>query len=96
MPNLRRFHISPWSNLEKILDKLQKQFVYEIHVHPLNHLFVFDNKQIMDDLKKIKRIIIEKGVTADINIADIETVNHNPKKLIEWAKISRDIFGSIN
>lgn len=92
LPNLRRFHVSPWSNLKKILDKHQKQFVYEVAVHPANHLFVFNNKQIADDLKRMKRIIIEKGAVADINIFDIETLNHDPKKLIEWAKIAKDVL----
>lgn len=92
LPNLRRFHISPWSNIKKILDKHQKQFIYEIAVHTTNHLFVFNNKQIAEDLKKIKKIIIEEDVRADINISDIETVNNNPKKLIEWAKIAKTIL----
>lgn len=92
LPNLRRFHISPWSNLEKILNMQQKQFVYEVAVNTTNHLFVFNNKQIADDLIKMKKIIIENDVTADVNMIDIETIEYNPKKLIEWSKIAKDVL----
>ena len=92
LPNLRRFHISPWSKLEKILNKQQKQFVYEVVVNTTNHLSVFNNKQIADDLITMKKIIIENDVTADINMIDIETIEYNPKKLIEWSKIAKAVL----
>ena len=92
LPNLRRFHVSPWSNLEKILDKQQKQFVYEVCVNTTNHLFVFKKNQIVEDLRRLKRIIIDGSVVADINMIDIETVENNPKKLIEWSKIAKDVL----
>jgi hypothetical protein len=96
LPNLRRFHISPWSNIEKILDKLQKQFVYEVCVHTANHLLVYEDKQLYEDMYRLASICKERGVTADINISDIENINHDAQKLIRWSEIAREAVSKVN
>lgn len=37
----------------------------------------------------------ERGVSADINLSDIETINNNPGKLIEWARLGREAINEI-
>ncbi len=90
LTNLMRFHISPWSNVDSILDQLDNRFVYETHVHPSNHLFIFDGRQIKQDIKQLASKCIQRGVTADINLSDIETIHNDKNKLIKWAKLARE------
>ncbi len=90
LPNLRRFHISPWSNVDTILDKLGNKFVDETHVHPTNYLFLHDDERIQQDIRELALKCRDRGVTADINLSDIETINNNPDKLVKWARLARE------
>ena len=45
---------------------------------------------------KLASICKERGVTADINISDIENIGHNPDKLIQWSQISREAVSKVN
>jgi hypothetical protein len=90
LPNLRRFHISPWSNRDSILDELGNKFVYEIHVQPSDHLFLHDDDKIKRDIREIALACRKRGATADINLSDIETVGNDAGKLIKWARLARE------
>jgi len=90
LSNLRRFHISPWSDIDSILDELGKELVYETHVHPANHLFLHDDEGIQQDIRELALKCKDRGVTADINLSDIETIHGDPGKLIKWARLARE------
>ena len=93
LPNLRRFHISPWSDAGSITKQLGRRFIYEVHVHPANHLFAYNRSEIADDIERLCRQCKDNGAVFDLNLSDLETINNEPKKLIEWAKIARDTVG---
>lgn len=95
LPNLRRFHISPWSDIDSILDELGNKFVYETHVHPSNHLFLHDDEKIKQDVRELALKCKNRGVTADINLSDIETIHGEPDKLIRWSALAREAVESI-
>ncbi len=90
LPNLRRFHISPWSDAAKITEELGDKFIYEVHMHPANHLFVYSKSEIEKDIERLCRQCKDNGAVFDLNLSDLETVNNEPEKLTEWAKIARD------
>ena len=90
LPNLRRFHISPWSDAAKITEELGDKFIYEVHVHPANHLFAYSRSEVEKDIESLCRQCKENGAVFDLNLSDLETVNNEPEKLTEWAKIARD------
>lgn len=96
LPHLRRFHISPWSDLEAILDELGSAFVYETHVHPGSHLFVFSDDEIRKDVRRIALSCAERNVAADINLSDIETVLGDRKKLIRWSRIAQEAVAELS
>lgn len=89
LPGLRRFHISPWTNLEAAVEKLNRDFVLEVHVHPSDTLFTYSENDIRRDIKRI--LDIAGGCIIDINLSDIETVNNHPEKLIQWARFAKDV-----
>jgi hypothetical protein len=95
LPHLRRFHISPWSDIDAILDELGGSFVYETHVHPTSHLFLFDDKTIRKDVRGIAQKCLDRGVFADINLSDIETVHGDIGKLVRWSRIAKEAVESI-
>jgi hypothetical protein len=90
LSNLRRFHISPWSDVRSIREETKDAFVYEVHDHP-GKVFFGMNK---DDMKKsIKKLVdAAKGSIFDLNLSDIHNINKNPKALVEWAEAAQEVI----
>ena len=91
LPNLRRFHISPWTNLEAAADELGRDFVLEVVAHP-DTLHV----QTAEDMREwLERTMEVAGdCVLDLNLGEIETVFGDPSVLITWAEIAQDVAES--
>ncbi len=89
LPNLRRFHVSPWTNLGTAVDELGQDFVLEVHVHTAETLLVHTPDQMRENLERIMSIAGRSVI--DINLSDIETVNGNPSLLTTWAQIAQEV-----
>jgi hypothetical protein len=76
LPDLRRFHVSPWTDLAKAVDQLERDFVLEVHSHPAETTLVHTPDQMREDLERI--MSIGGDSVMDINLSDIETVNGDP------------------
>jgi len=91
LPNLRRFHVSPWTDLETAVEQLGKDFVLEVHMAYADVLYVLTPEQIRDRLREIMNIAGDCII--DINMGDIETVKGNPDVLTNWARIAQEVTG---
>lgn len=89
MPNLRRVHISPWTDLESAVDQLGLDFVLETHGHPAEVVMVNTPEQMRASLERI--VSIAGDSVTDINLSDIETVNGDPSVLTTWARIAQEV-----
>lgn len=56
IPNLRLLHISPWSDLEKIVPKIRHGISLEICLHPVTHILNANSKEMSEVLLKIINI----------------------------------------
>lgn len=89
LPNLRRFHISPWSSLEKAVKIFDDSVALEVHSHPTKVFFEFDTEQIKCELQQL--IAAANGRRIDLNLSDIHSLNNNPQKLIIWANQAQEL-----
>lgn len=89
LPNLRRFHISPWTDLERAVEELGRQFVLETHVSYADTLYVHTRDQMREALTRIMQIAGDCII--DINLGDIETVRGNPSVLTDWARAAQEV-----
>jgi len=89
MPNLRRFHVSPWSNFEVLGPEIGTDFVIEKHVHPTNNLLIFDEAQMRAELEQAMEI--GRDLIMDINLSDIHTVGHDPERVARWARVAQEV-----
>jgi hypothetical protein len=92
LSNLRRFHVSPWTDLETAVERLGKEYVLEVHMSYADVLCVLTPEQIRAKLKEIMRIAGDCVI--DINLGDIETVKGNPNVLTNWARIAQEVTES--
>jgi len=88
LPNLRRFHISPWSDIMAIREETEDSFVYEIHDHPGKVFFGMNKKDMKASIKKL--VDAAKGAIFDLNLSDIHSVNGNPMLLKDWAEAAQE------
>ncbi len=89
LPNLRRFHISAWTNLESAVDQLGREFVLESNVHGPDTWSVYTEDDMRSSLKSI--MDVAGDAVTDINVTDVETTFGDPRKLTRWAEIAQEV-----
>jgi hypothetical protein len=89
LPNLRRFHVSPWTDLESAVEQLGNDFVLELHMSYADVLYVMTPDQIRQRLTEM--LEVAGACIVDINMGDIETVEGNPDVLTNWARIAQEV-----
>ena len=88
LPNMRRFHVSPWSSVEKAAETFQGSMVLEVHDHPGKTFFSSDRNEMK---KPIEELIKQaEGHPMDINLSDIHSFNGNPALLTQWAQCAQE------
>ncbi|MCG3177895.1 MAG: hypothetical protein BIFFINMI_00217 [Phycisphaerae bacterium] len=89
VPNLRRFHVSPWSDVAKASARFGGRAVLEVHAHPGKVVFGGDEASIRAELVGL----IERagGAPMDLNLSDIHSVDGRPATLGLWARIAREL-----
>ena len=92
LPNLRRFHISPWTDLEAAVDQLGRDFVLETHIAYADVLYTHTPSQMRSALERI--MDIAGDCVIDINLGDVETVRGDPSVLTTWARIAQEVTES--
>jgi len=88
LSNLRRFHISPWTNLKVAADELERDFVMEVVGHP-DTLHVQTEQEMRDWLTQTMDIAGDNIL--DLNLGEIETTFDNPAVLTTWSEIAQDV-----
>ncbi len=88
IPNLRRFHVSPWSSLEVARKRLGGSVVYEVHSKPSEIFFGAARQDIRRGLRRL--VEMGEGICMDLNLSDIHSVGGQPELLAVWAQEAQE------
>jgi hypothetical protein len=88
LPNLRRFHVSPWTDLAVAARKLGRQFIIEKHLHSPNVLFAFTPGEMREELRQA--LDVGRDLVMEIHLSDITTVEGDRERLIRWAAVAQE------
>ena len=91
LPNLRLFHVSPWTPLEPVLAVLGGSVAYEVHSHPTNVLFANTPEQTRAELARLHGESV--GSQHVLKLCDVETVDDRGEALKRWAAEAREVVG---
>lgn len=90
IPNLRRVSMSPWVNLERAAAAVGRDYVY---THKPNPSIVsmeqwhpdLARAQLREAFAKTRHNVVE------VNLQDLHTVRHEPRRLTEWTRIALEL-----
>ncbi len=88
LPNLRLFHVGPWTPVEPVVECFGDTVALEVHSHPTNVLFGWSADQVRADLRARHRAA--SSVPHVLKLCDVETVG-DPQKLVAWAEAARSV-----
>lgn len=91
LPNLRLFHVSPWTPVEPVVECFGSTVALEVHSHPTNVLFTWTPDQIREDL--LSRHRAAATTPHVLKLCDVETVGGAPDRLRLWSEIAREVAG---
>lgn len=87
--NLRKISVSPWADLERIVDEIQNEYVISFKINPA--LFVLPRWDIKEQrlfLRKQLRILKDHNV--EIIIKDNSTLCNQKERLVQWLKMAKE------
>jgi hypothetical protein len=88
LPNLRRFCVSPWTNLEVAVEQLGREFVLETHVHPTDTLYA----HTPDEMRKALERIMEVAGDCVVDICcEVHSVGPDPSVVTTWSQIAQEV-----
>jgi len=88
-PNLKHFHVSPWTALGDIVPQLRgRKVAMEVHAHPTNVLFVWGEKDIRAEARR--RMDEAEDVPFDYVLCDLQTIDGADGKLEMWCDIAME------
>jgi hypothetical protein len=91
MPNLKHFHVSPYTNLDHAIRHLRSDLIIEAHSHPGNVFFAFTDAEVEADVReRLRRVAVRQ---AGLFLSDIHSVNGRPDRLAHWAACCRRYAG---
>jgi len=89
IPNLRRHHVSPWSSLERAVQKYRGSVVLEVHVHPTEVFFGATREKMARDIEVLLKAAA--GHPMCLNLSDIHSLGGNPETLRIWAEVAQEM-----
>ncbi len=94
IPNLRRIAVSPFANVEKCAEQIQRDYVLSYRPSPSEMVgYGFDPDKVRSILKKDMKTC--KNTFVDITLKDVETVQCDPERVKKWVKICHEVIEEI-
>ena len=90
IPNLRKISMSPWANVEKMVENSNGKYVLSYKPNPA--IFIVDHWD-PNTARKDLQLVLEKtkGCVLEIIMKDISTLRYQPHRLWEWSSNIMDL-----
>jgi hypothetical protein len=91
IPRLRKVTVSPWSNPEKMAERLGSRYIYSRKVPPSEIAGEEINEdKIRQGLRSTFQATTRNHCRVEILMRDILTLSWNPENIIRWVQIARE------
>jgi hypothetical protein len=90
IPNLRKISMSPWADVEKMVENSNGEYVLSYKPNPA--IFAVDQWDINESLKNLREVLEKtKGCAVEVIMKDISTLRYQPQRLWEWSRRAMEI-----
>lgn len=90
IPNLRKISVSPWANIDTIVNQVGSKYVLSIKPSPA--IFAGDSWDPAQARSILREIMAKtKGCHVELIMKDISTVRYHPEWLWDWEKIVMEV-----
>ena len=89
IPNLRKFVCSPWTDIGKLAAAVGDRYCIEWRQKATDVVYAPDLTSVRKHLENGLRLA--KGCRIMIVLQELETTNHNPRRLAEWAALAKEV-----
>jgi len=90
IPRLRRISMSTWINLPKAVEDVGADYIFSYKPNPAYlAMGKWDAAVVRQDLKRV--LDHTRGCRVELILKDVSTVNNEPARLWDWARIARDM-----
>jgi hypothetical protein len=90
IPNLRKVSMSPWADVEKMVETSNRDYVLSYKPNPA--IFAVEHWNPDDSQKDLLGILEKtKGCAVEVIMKDISTVRYQPQRLWEWSRRTMDL-----
>lgn len=91
IPNLRRIAVSPFADVARCAEQIGKDYVLSYRPSPADMVsYGFDADRIRRIVKR--DLTACRGCHTDITLKDVETVEHDPRRVKRWVALVREII----
>ncbi|MEM2669673.1 MAG: hypothetical protein QW188_06530, partial [Candidatus Bathyarchaeia archaeon] len=91
IPRLRKISISPFADFNQAAKNIRDEFIIAWKPNPaVLAASVWDPESVRRDIEEKLRVAKEYNCIIEIHMKDISTVNYQPQRLWEWAKIASE------
>ena len=88
IPNLRIIAVNHWADTRRCADQINGDYVLSLRPNPASVCVGFDPDEIRNNLRRELSHCRECSV--EIVLKDISTVQGDPQRLIQWARLARE------
>jgi hypothetical protein len=90
IPNLRKVSVSPWANVEKMVENSNRKYVLSYKPSPA--IFAVDYWDATESQKNLQETLeITRDCVVEVIMKDISTVRYQPQRLWEWSRKTMDL-----
>lgn len=90
IPNLRKISVSPWAQVEKIVENSNGMYVLSYKPNPA--IFAVDHWHPDESQNNLREVLEKaKGCVVEIIMKDISTLRYEPQRLWDWSRRTMDL-----
>jgi len=89
VPNLRKISMSPWANVEKMVNNVGRRYVLSHKPNPA--VLATDTWNLQLARQNLKAVLDQtRGCAVEVILKDVSTVRYQPRRLWEWEKMTME------
>ena len=94
VPHIRKISMSPWVDVETGAERIGRDFVFSRKPSPaLLAGDTWDPDRVEKDLRDTRERCARHGCPLEFILKDISTIQYQPQRLWEWARIAAEVVG---